>query len=420
MMAPRLSWRFTQSYALVFLLLQITTLTTADNSSSSGNVSSLYIPDSQTQFAINLPPDSDDVNIYLTSPDWYSYTAIGFGDGMAGSLMFVAYPASDGTHVTVSPRIGTGDTEPPYTPTVAVTVHDGSSIQNDMIVANFTCHSCRSWSGGGALDLTDIAQAMIFALGPNLPITSDDPAASLRRHIGYGHFTMNMPQATGGGIFNVPANITTGAAVAAIGGGDGIQNDNDKAATAHGILFALIALAVAPFDLLVAGTLKRWPVVHAVTSTVYTAFVIGAFTQGVVVSREYIKTQGMTTGHQVLGLITVAALFASYIYGFALGWIRHSAKKRQMPPPEKSKLLGEIHTWVGRLIWLLLIINNGLGLQLAQQRSTFIIGYAVLAAGVVIFVLPIYFCIWRCTRPRKHKEEDASTQLADLYNHDYH
>ena len=69
-------------------------------------VSTFYISDTRTQFSVNLPPDSDDVNFYLEAPDWYSYTAFGFGSSMADSLMIVMYPSRDftSTHSPVDPR----------------------------------------------------------------------------------------------------------------------------------------------------------------------------------------------------------------------------------------------------------------------------------------------------------------------------
>ena len=89
-------------------------------------VSTLFIPDTNTVVSINLPPDSDDINFYVSSPDWYQYTAIGFGSSMTNALMLVMYASADRnskanpfhtftrhtltqtiTGVTVSPRIAT-------------------------------------------------------------------------------------------------------------------------------------------------------------------------------------------------------------------------------------------------------------------------------------------------------------------------
>jgi hypothetical protein len=58
--------------------------------------STFFIPDTNTIVAVNLPEASDDVNFYVATPDWYQYTAIGFGRSMADALMLVMYPSADG------------------------------------------------------------------------------------------------------------------------------------------------------------------------------------------------------------------------------------------------------------------------------------------------------------------------------------
>ncbi len=60
------------------------------------------------------------------------------------------------------------------------------------------------------------------------------------------------------------------------------------------------------------------------------------------------------------------------------------------------------------------------GLQIAAASQTFLIGYGVLAAGVVIAMGMIQLCIYCITkrgRSREPKEDDAAHQLADLYAH---
>ena len=72
------------------------------------------------------------------------------------------------------------------------------------------------------------------------------------------------------------------------------------------------------------------------------------------------QTQQFRTPHQVLGLLTVAAMTVMFMWGITLSWIKRSAKKRGQEPPESTRLLGVIHRWVCRLIWVLLLINVGL------------------------------------------------------------
>lgn len=59
-------------------------------------VSTLAIPDTNTIFSINLPPNSDDINFYVSTPNFYQYTAFGFGASMSNTLMLVMYASGDG------------------------------------------------------------------------------------------------------------------------------------------------------------------------------------------------------------------------------------------------------------------------------------------------------------------------------------
>lgn len=72
-----------------------------------------------------------------------------------------------------------------------------------------------------------------------------------------------------------------------------------------------------------------------------------------------LQTQQFRTGHQVLGLLTVVALTLMFLWGIGLSWIKRSAKKRGQEPPESTHMLGLIHRWACRLIWVLLLINVG-------------------------------------------------------------
>lgn len=188
------------------------------------------------------------------------------------------------------------------------------------MVANGTCHGCRAL-GPDKPPVEAIATSpLMFAVGPNVGLSSDDRDARIRRHMGYGRvnpssfvlgfffifnfffpaitaltnvrslppgrFTMDLVRATGPGGVGAPRNATSGAAL--LGNGEGLVRDSNKAATAHGILFVIVALAVAPFDMLIAGAFRRWSWLHGFTGSVYFLFVIGAMVPGVLISREHI------------------------------------------------------------------------------------------------------------------------------------
>lgn len=174
-----------------------------------------------------------------------------------------------------------------------------------------TCKGCRAWATGRLLTNTT-TQPFILGWGsPANTLASDDPAVRLKRHNGYGtflftcarsvwkkklantissiaHFTMNTLQATGPGgvavLTALPAtNSSSGAAQV-----DSLQKDDDRQGLAHGIVMALATLVVAPIDIITAGALRRWPVLHIITSTGLMAFVLAGMGVGIHISRLYL------------------------------------------------------------------------------------------------------------------------------------
>ena len=185
---------------------------------------------------------------------------------------------------------------------------------------------------------------------------------------------MDMVRATGpGGISasSLPTNGSTASVGAELVDGR-LHEPSTKAATAHGVMYALVALGIAPLDTAVAGLLGRWPTLHVVTATFYFLFVVGAMVPGILVSNQQVATQKFAAGHQVLGLLTVIVMFGLFAWGSVTGFLKKRAaknKRREQPgaaaaaavdPSPRAKLLSTVHTWTGRLIWLLFLINNGL------------------------------------------------------------
>ena len=148
---------------------------------------------------------------------------------------------------------------------------------------------------------------------------------------------------------------------------------------AHGIVMALATLVFAPMDVLTAGALGRWPMLHVFTSSIMTAFLLAGMGLGIKISRLYImvrrsippvcrgkhanarlQTQQYRTAHQILGLLAIVALFLVGVLGTVYRVVVKSAMRRGQQPPEKSWLLGKVHRWIGRMVWLILLVNNGL------------------------------------------------------------
>lgn len=98
---------------------------------------------------------------------------------------------------------------------------------------------------------------------------------------------MDLLKATGPG--GIGAGLSGSASSSTTLTGNMLHRDENKAATAHGVLYAIVALAVAPFDTLVAAFLgSRWPWLHGATASFYFAFVTGAMVPGIIISRQHV------------------------------------------------------------------------------------------------------------------------------------
>jgi hypothetical protein len=191
---------------------------------------------------------------------------------------------------------------------------------------------------------------------------------------------MNTLQATGlnglSALATLPlTNASSGAAL--IGS---LQKDDDSQALAHGIVMTLATLGAAPVDMITAGALRRWPVLHMITSTALMAFVLGGMGVGIHISRLYLivsdpaalkgvtlsnadipfQTQKYQTPHQILGLLVIIAMFLVAVIGVYGRLIVRSAARSGDQPPAWSGLLGRAHRWIGRGMWVIMLINVGL------------------------------------------------------------
>ncbi|RKU41571.1 hypothetical protein DL546_004251 [Coniochaeta pulveracea] len=297
-----------------------------------------------------------------------------------------------------------------------------------------TCKGCRVWPTGRMVTNSTTSPFILGFGSPTNTLASNDPTVRLKRHEGYGklglrvarrerltdhtgRFTMNTIQATGvNGLSALAAlpltNASDGAAL--IGS---LQKDEDRQAFAHGIVMTLATLGVAPVDIVTAGALRRWPVLHMITSTALMAFVLGGMGVGIHISRMYLITQKYQTPHQILGLLVIVALFLVAIMGIYGRLIVKSAGRTGNPPPAWSGVLGKAHRWVGRGMWVIMLINVGLGLQFSEANKMLIIGYAVVAAGALVLVALIRWTVHCCTKHRHEDEEEdkRAFELSQIY-----
>ncbi|KAF2803237.1 CBD9-like protein [Mytilinidion resinicola] len=368
--------------------------------------STLYLSETNTTFSINLPDNSSDVYIYFSSPA-FSWVAVGAGDKMANSLSFIMYPSANNKNVTISPRIASGHSEPTFAPEIQIESLPGTTINNDTLVLNAVCHNCRTWRGG-SLDVSSTTQPWIYAFGPDLELQSNSQHAPLRRHHAYGHFTMNMVQASGAGGVPEPSTVMNGAQLV----GAEKEDNGNQATVAHAILIAFAILVMTPINVVLVGLFKTFNL-HIWFSVLVMMFIIAGFGLGISISGEYNRSKHFSSPHQVLGFITIIAFLAIGVLG---GFQSRQLRVPSTNAPRQATKLDTAHTWLARGAWLLAVINGGLGLQFASSPMHTRIIYALVTLALTLPMVIVYLLVWRRQRVTKEKfDEDRDVVLEAYY-----
>lgn len=284
---------------------------------------------------------------------------------MKDSLMLIAYPSSNGTGVTISPRIGYGHSEPIYQSNITVdkiygndlsganTVSGGRSNTN--IVTDGVCRGCAVWKTG-ALDYTSTNQPFIFAVGPTFPpMNSNSQNAGISyQHIFDGRFTMDMTAATSSSGGSVPAGpyTTSKSASSAIN----TQFTSDPAPHIHGLVMCIVFIIILPVGALL---LRVWnkPRAHAIVQTIGFVLFLMAFAGGSVASGSFNRTKNFTSGHQILGILILLAMISQWVLGF----MHHRIFKRE----QRKTMMGKIHLYLGPAVIVFGLLNGAVGIALA-------------------------------------------------------
>ena len=271
-----------------------------------GHAKAAYFADpSGYVFALNAAANGD-IYFHMSGPATNSWLGVGIGSRMKDSFMIIAYPASNGHNVTISPRIASGRHEPTYDPSIEIIkVYNDTYAPNantvtdtNTIIAHALCRNCSRWSTG-FLDTTNPQQPFLFALGPNKHLADNSPAASIPMHQFRGQFTIDMPSATNfSGWYgrvpapNVPDFVFPPSDIAFASSGSSIPYNertvDDHMPSIHAALMCIAFVAIFPLGTVVMRLIKRalW---HGAVQATGFAVVLAGLGIGVKVSRLYNK-----------------------------------------------------------------------------------------------------------------------------------
>lgn len=265
------------------------------------NGNSLYV------FSMNVVANGD-VYFHMSGPLSHCWLGVGFGSRMEDAFMIVAYPADNGHNTTISTRIGTGYTEPTYSPDFEIlkiyndTYAPNANTVTDtgVIIAHAMCRNCSQWATGH-LDIYSTEQPMLFAMGPNKTFKEDSPSAGLPRHVEYGTYTMDMTKATNysGWYGRVPApnvpdfvfppNDTAFASFATTPSND-VGTMSNPLPTVHGLLMIVAFVLIFPTGAVLMRLIKRalW---HAAIQASGVVFVFAAFGVAIKIAGQYVRVR---------------------------------------------------------------------------------------------------------------------------------
>ncbi|KAF2758050.1 hypothetical protein EJ05DRAFT_493018 [Pseudovirgaria hyperparasitica] len=341
---------------------------------------------------------------------------------MDGAQIFVAYTSGDGSNVTVSPRIGTGYIMPRHNADAQITMLEGTGVSDGMMIANFKCTNCNSWSGG-TMDFTDNQASWIHAAYTGSSINSDDTSATIRQHnTAHAAFNWDMTSAKGGSSVNpfVDSNTTPPPST---GGGQGNGNGNGNGnggnqiepssgpfsmtmLIAHGVLASLAMVIFFPLGSITIRLFSFsgliW--VHAGIQMLALFLLTAAVGLGIYIAT---KLNYLSEYHPIIGLVVFALMWVQPIGGFLhhLGYKKHG----------RRTIVSHAHIWLGRALITLGMINGGLGLKLADNSKSGEIAYGVIAGVVfVAWVAVSLFGEFKRTRaPLTQKHRAAFCQIMD-------
>ncbi|KAF2243981.1 hypothetical protein BU26DRAFT_523528 [Trematosphaeria pertusa] len=157
------------------------------------------------------------------------------------------------------------------------------------------------------------------------------------------------------------------------GGGD---EPPDSIVIAHGICMALAFVILFPLGASWMRFFNFRGLVwfHAGWQLLTYVLVFAGTGTGIYLSVE----EGEWDGHPIIGLVVILALAVQALLG-----LFHHLKFRRTGRPTT---LGISHRWWGRIVLVVGAIDGGLGLKLAEEESTAIVVYCVLAG--------VFFSIW--------------------------
>lgn len=371
-------------------------------------------------------------NVYITfthtrrHSSSLGWTAVGVGQEMKGSLMFIVYgdPLAAEDPI-VSIRSVAGHHQPELLAREAMAGGDlrvlsaewhretGDVTGTVTAVASIVCYSCTLWPGT-ELSATSKSQPWIWAWNKAQEFDLYEYDAHLRMHAhhagngGWGRFYVDMARAEShASSSHLPSMPVIRKGVSAVGAsdgpdllhGDGLKNwiTQSPVLRLHGFFMILAFAVLFPSGVVAmrSGSPKSFKY-HWILQVVASASVLGGAAAGWTLSRH------ISTTHQILGLTITGALFLQAF----LGWKHHVDFVRI----RRRTWISHAHIWTGRSMMAAGLANIVLGLVLRGYSRAWTAGVGVFLG---IEALLLVWWVWRRQRFTQAKARHVQYETLD-------
>ncbi|KAI1807272.1 putative iron reductase domain protein [Daldinia bambusicola] len=340
-----------------------------------------FCPADEVCYQVGIPEASaarNGGNIYLQlrAPISYSWVAFGTGESMKDSSIYVMYQDGNG-NVTVSARSGTGHSMPRWNSIIQLELLGGSGLvdSGQTMVANLRCGNCGTWPGG-TMSLNAQGTPWIAAWKMGEAVNSADPDADIRYHEGHDAWAFDLTEAT----IDDDANPFEHAEKFdnANRGADRGFIDPHALTTSHGAIMAVVMILLYPLGAALMPLTGKW-LIHASWQLLAFALMWVGFGLGLSTANRI--GYDFHSPHPLLGTVVVSLMGLQPV----LGWLHHRHYRRY----QTRNFLTHAHSWYGRVLMLVGVINGGLGLMLTSAAMKFIVLYCVFAVLMALFYISI-------------------------------
>ncbi|KAL7902245.1 hypothetical protein HDV63DRAFT_361144 [Trichoderma sp. SZMC 28014] len=388
------------------------------NIGTASAATSSFCPTSGVCFEWGVPDatakaGSGDIFFQLKAPTSWQWIGLGIGTSMPDSNMFIMYQDGKG-NVTLSTRPGANHVMPTFKARSDVELLAGSGVVGGNMVANVRCGNCTNldfsgqsnwisaWKSGDALDSTN----------PAAIISQHDSMTLFQVNLGKASISSDSNPFSGSSASNSGSSSGNNSGSSS-GDGDGDSDGNGNGGavsgvsssstpsqtlpTAHGFIMSVVFVILYPLGSSLMPLIGKW-YIHASWQTIAFLLMWAGFGIGVFIARQ----DGIffQQAHTRLGVILVCLISLQPIFGIIhhVNYLKH----------QRRGIFGHLHQWYGRSLMIIGIVNGGLGLQLGDAPTRYIIAYSVVAGVTsIIYVASIVFGV--LIRGRRDQPKDANS-----------